>query len=74
MPILPFLLKMAAGMQTTSQAANRGMVGFGFCRTITLFPRTTTSILSPGFTPKASRASRGITIWFLLEMVTLIRR
>gem|GEM_PF-978560 len=27
---MPFLLKMAAGIQATSQAANRGMVGFGF--------------------------------------------
>ena len=29
-PTLAFLLKMAAGIEATSQASNRGMVGFGF--------------------------------------------
>jgi len=28
-PTLPFLLKITAGIQATSQAANRGMMGFG---------------------------------------------
>src|SRR6266850_2115836 len=43
---------------------------FGFRKRTTLFPRTTTSSLSPAFSFSLWRASRGTTIWFFDESVT----